>query len=71
MLESAVTLLQTDAAANKDAVIGLLDGATALLGPDHPATAVINGAVALLEQDAAANGASAVTVLESAMGMVS
>lgn len=71
VLESAVTLLQADAAANKDAVIGLLDGATALLGPDHPATAVINGAVALLEQDAAANGASAVTVLESAMGMVS
>lgn len=70
VLNSAITLLQTDAAANQDAVIGLINGAVGTLGTEHAASVVLNSAVMLLEQDAAANGASVVAVLQSAIALL-
>lgn len=71
LLDSAVTLLNADAAANRDAVIGLLNSAIASLGEgDEAVTGLLNSAIMLLNADAASNATSVVTILVSASGML-
>lgn len=69
-VDSAILLLQADAAANGPAAVALLNSALAQLGDGHPASGLLSSAITLLDAGAAANGAAAVTLLESARGMM-
>lgn len=71
MLTNAVSMLNADAAGNKDTVVQLLQGAVTLLGSDNEAVVnLLGSAITLLNADAATNAASVATLLESAAGML-
>lgn len=66
LLDSALLLLNQDAAANGAAAAQLLSAALAQMDASSAAAGTISSAVTLLEADAGANGAAVVTLLESA-----
>lgn len=66
LLDSAILLLNTDAVANANAVVGLLNSAFNELGAESAAGAIINSAINTLQSDPAANGATVVQLLENA-----
>lgn len=71
LINSAVTLLNTDAAANGAAAVSLLQSAVSTLGGDKAdVVGLLNSAITLLSTDAATNGAAAVSLLQSAAGML-
>lgn len=71
LLDSSVSLLNADAAANRDAVVGLLNSAITLLGTDNDAVVgLLNSAITLLNADAEANAVSIISILGSASGML-
>lgn len=71
LIDNAILLLNTDAAANGVAAKALLDSAATLLaGTNDAAAAMLTSAGTLLQVDAAANAASAVTLLETAKTML-
>lgn len=70
LVESALVLLNTNAAANKDAAISLLSSANATAGTANPAvTALLDNAIALLTADAATNAPAVTSLLQSAVSL--
>lgn len=71
MIDTAILLLDTDAAANKAQAVSLLSGASTLIGETNPsATTLLTSVVTLLDVDAAGNAASVKMVLESVKAML-
>ena len=71
VINSAITLLNTDAASNSAAAISLLQNARSMLKEDRPdLTPTLNAAITLLNEDAAANRAGVVTLLNSVLLML-
>lgn len=69
LLNSAVTLLTTDAAANGASAVSLLNSAAALVGNAEAAN-LLSSAATLLSTDAAANAATATTLIQSAITLI-
>lgn len=69
LINSAVTLLQTDASANGAAAVSLLQNAAAML-TDANAAGLLNSAATLLNTDAAANAAAVESLLNNALAML-
>lgn len=70
LIDSAITLANTDAAANKDAIISVLSGAASSLAESRPEVkAVIDSAISLLNSDSV-DGASVATILNSAKALL-
>lgn len=67
LAESAISLLNQDAAANGAAAAALLESAVASLGEGSPAASLLSSALTLLQTDAASNGPAVVTLLQSAL----
>lgn len=71
MLNSAITLLNTDAAGNGNSAASLLQNARSMLGEDKAnVIALLDSAITLLNSDAAANGASVVALLNNAITLL-
>ena len=70
LLSNAILLLETNPAANGDAVISLLNGAAALFANNAGAVSLVNSAVTLLQLDPAANAASVIMLIETIIGML-
>ena len=70
LLDSAIVLLNSDPAANSNAVVGLLNSAFNQLGAESAAGAIINGAINTLQSDPAANGAAVVQLLENVKSLL-
>ena len=71
MIDTAILLLDTDAAANKAQAVSLISGASTLIGETNPgATTLLTSVVTLLDVDAAGNAASVKMVLESVKAML-
>ena len=70
LLSNAILMLQTNPAANGDAVISLLNGAAALFADNAGAVSLVNSAVTLLQLDPAANAASVIMLIETIIGML-
>ena len=65
LIDSAITLANTDAAANKDAIIGILTSAATSLAESKPEVkAVLDSAISMMNSDAV-DGASVATILNS------
>lgn len=69
LLNSAITLLNTDAAANGASAVSLLNSAAALVG-NADAANLLSSAATLLSTDAAGNASSAITLIQSALSLV-
>lgn len=70
LLNSAITLLNTDAAANRDAVISLLENAAVMLADRSDISGLVSSAITLIDMDATANAAAATALLDNAMTMI-
>lgn len=71
LIDNAILLLQTDAAANGTTAVTLLSSAKILLGDANAAAAgLIDSAIALLTVGAAANATSIITLLQTAKTML-
>ena len=66
LLDSAILLLNQDAAANNNAIVGLLNSAINEVGAETAAGAIINSVIQLVQTNASANAASAAMLLENA-----
>ena len=66
LLDSAIVLLNQDAAANSNTIVNLLNTAINQLGADSPVSAIIGSVRDLLQTDAASNASAAVALLENA-----
>ena len=65
LIDSAITLANTDAVANKDAIIGLLNSAATTLAESKPEVkAVLDSAIAIMNSGAV-DGSSVATILNS------
>lgn len=69
VLNTAITLLTADPAANGVAVSALLDSAAAL-NTDASAAAILTSAKVLVDTDPAANAASVITLLNTVIGLI-
>ncbi len=69
LIDSAITLLNTDAAANAASASTLLQNAAGLLAADAPAVSLLNSAVTLLGTEGT-DPSAVLTLLESAKGML-
>lgn len=69
LLDSALSLLNADAAANGVAAASLLNSAAQLLTGNDAAISVLNSAAALLSADAAANAPSVITLIQTVQTM--
>ncbi len=65
VLGAVVTLLESDAAANKTAILLLMDDLAVLTADNASAGTIITSARTLIDTDAAANASAAVTLLRS------
>ena len=70
LLNSAISLLKADPAANSSAAVTLIHNAATQLGGNDTVINQLNSVITLLNADATANGAAAVSLLESLLPLL-